>query len=663
MDVPWASVPEGIDLELGQSLSLGLIRLLLATFLAICAVLILGMQALSLGNAISVWPVAGIFAAALIAVFWRWPSFDFGGLLLRMLDQPVRPLMWPLLAVMPLLVILSLVLGFHYPPIAWDSMTYHLARAAYWRQWQALIHFPTYDIRQDAFPGNAEVLLLVTLLLVHTAKLAFLVQFIAYLVTAMAVYGLGRHITGSPLYAALGAGIFATMPEVVLESASTQNDLLVAAFVTCGTFFVVDTIDHYRPSGLLLIGMAFGLGLGVKPTAALALPGIGLGAVAVLWTMRSRVRLVGTQIGVGILAVAGAALLCVPWYLANQKDYGQLGGPASLTQLQMVAHPTLDTLRVNLLRHFIAFIDPSGPVLLTANTTSAACTAATNLHSWLVTATHVPLVLPAIDVPGSPYSPAPACVFNEDMTWFGLGGLFVVLCAVGFLLNGLVRRKFDFTWLLAAAALSYLFFAALLLRWQSYEGRVMVPMLALAAPLGGLFIRKLRRIRLVRWILLLCALYLAIGGLAAEAKNSAMPLQGWGASQLVAQTRTQPAIEPILAAVKRSVPQNAHMAIFVGDNDWEFPLFGDQLNRVIMPLVFSAAGRLQTERVVGVTYLLTHRSADDVTRFLTTLQPITFTEVWHIDLPGTGGRWTLFRGNAPAATLARYVEAYHGSIA
>jgi hypothetical protein len=253
-------------------------------------------------------------------------------------------------------------------------------------------------------------------------------------------------------------------------------------------------------------------------------------------------------------------------------------------------------------------------------------------------------------------------VFNEEMTWFGLGGLFVVLCALGFLITGLVRRKFDLTWLVAAAALSYLFFAALVLRWQPYEARVLVPMFALASPLGGLFIMRLRPTRPVRWILLLCALYLAAGGIAAETNNSAKPLQGWSASQLVAQTRPRPAIEPLLAAVERTVPRNAHMAIFVDSDDWEFPLFGDQLNRVILPLVFSANDQLQTARIAGVSYLLTHRSAAEVARLLATLQPITFTEMWHIDLPDAGGRWILFRGKAPASTLARHVQAYHGSL-
>ena len=51
---------------------------------------------------------------------------------------------------------LFIVLGT--PPNNWDSMTYHLARIAYWLQEQSVLHFDAGTARQLAQPPNGEFL-------------------------------------------------------------------------------------------------------------------------------------------------------------------------------------------------------------------------------------------------------------------------------------------------------------------------------------------------------------------------------------------------------------------------------------------------------------------------------------------------------------------------
>ena len=57
---------------------------------------------------------------------------------------------------------------------------------------------------------------------------------------------------------------------------TTQNDLVVAALAAAAAFFVLGPTR----SDVALAGLALGLALGTKPTAALALPALALLALA-----------------------------------------------------------------------------------------------------------------------------------------------------------------------------------------------------------------------------------------------------------------------------------------------------------------------------------------------------------------------------------------------
>ncbi len=264
-------------------------RALLTGYVGACTVLLLVVQGLSPLRMISAPPLLATSAVLVIgSVAWivrvvrrqRAPDVAPWMALVR------HPFLLPWSLGLPPMVVLLVVLGWHMPPVTWDAMTYHLARAAYWRQWGTLAPFPTNDFRQTVFPGNADVLQLITLLFAHTDTFVFVVQFTAYLIATVAVYGLGRQLTLAPLYALIGAGAFATMPEVVLQSTSAQNDLVAAAFTGCAVYFIIDGLQRTRVASLALSVVALGLGVGTKPTAFLIVPGVALGALALLWTWR-----------------------------------------------------------------------------------------------------------------------------------------------------------------------------------------------------------------------------------------------------------------------------------------------------------------------------------------------------------------------------------------
>src|SRR5919201_1439873 len=183
------------------------------------------------------------------------------------------------------------------PPNNWDSMTYHLARAAAWYQQHSVgyLHDANTE-RLNIFPPNAELAMLYTFAFVHGDRLAALPQFVAGLATLAGCYAISRRLGFSRSSSAFATLVLGSLSQVVLQATTTQNDLIVASFVVAAAVFVLDGSRR----GLALAGLAVGLAVGTKTTALFALP---LLAVLALATLRRR------QIA-ELVAFATAGALC-----------------------------------------------------------------------------------------------------------------------------------------------------------------------------------------------------------------------------------------------------------------------------------------------------------------------------------------------------------------
>src|SRR5438046_547892 len=76
---------------------------------------------------------------------------------------------------------LQLVVGVTTAPSNWDSMTYHLSRAAYWLQQGSIAHYDGASIRQLASPPNAEILFAWTMSLAGDDSFVTVIQWLALL--------------------------------------------------------------------------------------------------------------------------------------------------------------------------------------------------------------------------------------------------------------------------------------------------------------------------------------------------------------------------------------------------------------------------------------------------------------------------------------------------
>jgi dolichyl-phosphate-mannose-protein mannosyltransferase len=452
------------------------------------------------------------------------------------------------------------------PPNNWDSMTYHLTRAAAWAQ-QGHIGYvagaPTQ--RVNAFPPVAELQLLWTLVLDGRDTFAQLVQLVAEAALTLGVYGLGRRLGAARAPAAFAALLVPTLTVVALESVTTQNDVVVAAYVVAAAYFVLGATR----SDAALAGVAIGLAIGTKVTALFALPWLVL--LAVLLVPRRRLAELTVAALVGVLAFG--AFVYVDNLAKTSKVFGRVDAETHQTP-DVTAGGTVSTIA----RSYWRFVDASGYHPKTRWISRVG-----DVGRNIFEALHVP--------PNPPESTQTTFTYDvnvgvsEDVSFFGpLGILLVVPLILAALVAwglGADRR----IGLLALALPLYIVLVALTYRYNGWLGRFYITPVALTLPLAAALYQR----RVVAGIVAAIAVVTLV---LAEVYNAEKPTGRdgkpivWHLSRPQAQALVHPSMERVLELDER-LP--SRVGAVLGPDDWSYPLYGRDLDRKVVYLRRSGA--------------------------------------------------------------------------
>jgi hypothetical protein len=448
------------------------------------------------------------------------------------------------------------------PPNNWDSMNYHLARVAAWRAQGSLAYFPTHNGIENAYPQNAELLVLWTVVFLGRDLLAALPQLLAALATAVSIYAIARRLGHAARPAAFAALLFPTLTVVALESVTTQNDLVEASFVAAA---VALALGRTRSEGVLA-GVALGFAAGTKLTFLYALP--PLAAIALLMLPRRRLAAVAAS------GVAAFLLLGSYAYVQNAVETGRPQGRAAEIST-LPPHVTVRGTAATVLRTSYRLIDASGfhvPTRFLEPVQSA------GRH-----------VFDALGVPTNPPESTTRSTFpfdfqiaeqpSEDLSAFGpLGILLLVPLSLGYLVAWALRRTDRSRGAFALALPLYVLTLALGTRWNFYVDRFLVTPAALTLPLAPGLLRR-PTLRAAALALAAAALALALAYDQAKPTGLGGGTPVWGRSRVSAQTINRTDLAPLLEAVERRVPADARLGVDLRASDWEYPLWGPQLAR------------------------------------------------------------------------------------
>jgi hypothetical protein len=513
-----------------------------------------------------------------------------------------KRLLGPLLFTGTVLALVNFDLARNTTPLNWDSMTYHLARVAYYLQHGNFNYYDANYWAQVTHPKNSAVLTLFTYLVANrNENLTQLVQLIAYGVATVAVYGICRRL-GRGCYASLIASfIFALLVECLMQSITTQNDMLLTALFSIATYGLLSFQQLGERRYLWLTALCVALALGVKASALLVVPPLAVMAfyslvpnhcLATLHALPATVKaacadgslrrvLENTGVLVAALLVTVVCFALPAGYVENVRLYGNPIGTEYVRKLhsfegQPLAY-TLQNGTLNLLRFGMEFLSfdglPPGGIFTDAQAF---------VRQWprkLFDALSLNLETKEATRALFQYNKAPAS--HEDVSYWGVLGFALVLPVVGLSLVGFIRAPGN--WPLAAATVLFFLAQSYSGPYDPWRGRYFIIMAVWAVPAVACCVRGGPwpwRVYLMAIVLLGCLS--ALTGVLGRWNNA--PEEVYAMDRVQQLTRNRRNYTEPINLFEKIVPPDATVAVAFGEDTFEYPLFGEHLTRKLIPI-------------------------------------------------------------------------------
>jgi len=261
----------------------------------------------------------------------------------------------------------NLVVVIAFEPATIDSNQYHLARIGYYLQHGNLHAFPANYWAQVVHAKVATVLMICAYFISGNINGTQLIQYFAYFVSMVAVYGITRHLGASRRGSLFATFIFALLIICLMEAATAQNDMVLTAFTGCSLYFFLASRTSPRVTDLCLAAVALALALGVKSTMLAVLPSLLLVVLLLVRPLLLRIRQIPKQHVAWAAVVLVLALIVITLpagYAENIRLFGNPLGPASVNIRHSITGQPLEVVlqmgSCNLLRYGLDFLTLEG---------------------------------------------------------------------------------------------------------------------------------------------------------------------------------------------------------------------------------------------------------------------------------------------------------------
>ena len=254
--------------------------------------------------------------------------------------------------------LISLFLALVVPPGAWNTLSYHLTRVAFWSQNHTLAHFETSSLRHIVFPINSELLMLWQMVFLKRDYLAILNQYLAYWGCILVLFSYLSYLKISMRRILWTIFIVASLPAVILESSSAQVDLIIAFLLFSSLYLFVYGIKEKQKRSLVFSAIAFAIALGTKNSAFFFIPILGIIYFLISVKEKGKAFYKPLLIFAGIF-IPAFLLLSSYNYILNYIDFGNPFGPSSMTDWHK-SSSGIKSFLASLINYFFLFIDFTG---------------------------------------------------------------------------------------------------------------------------------------------------------------------------------------------------------------------------------------------------------------------------------------------------------------
>lgn len=404
-----------------------------------------------------------------------------------------------------------------------DALAYHLTRVAHWAQDRSVTHFATHYIWQIQLAPLHEYDLLHLHVLAGTDRLDGLPQLASFVASVLGVAEIVRLLGGRAEVQVLGAVLAATMPSLVLEATSTQNNLFPAAMGMGVVLLALAWEPLQRPlvpalllgAGVALVTMGKGTAI---PQVIPVVATLGVRIVVQEVAASSWPRVVGRLAGVGLAAGLAATVVIGPFWARNLELFGSVNGDVDGTLNDEI---TPNAAVANSVRNLaLQFRIGNGRSGLDTATSEALLPALRRVFEWTGAAPHDGHLDYGTGEDAFELRDYREYERNED---YGASPWFTLLlgaCLPVVLVRGARRDPTARTAALLAVGgvVGFLAFSVTT-KWTPYGARYLLPLLVLAPPLAALTLHAAHR-----HLLRIVAIVLVIVGLPSLLDSWARPL-------------------------------------------------------------------------------------------------------------------------------------------
>ena len=364
------------------------------------------------------------------------------------------------------------------PPNNWDSMTYHMGRVVHWIQNRSVAHYPTNIIRQ-LHPGPWSSFAIAHLqILSRSDRFANLIQWMSMIGSLIGVAAIADQLGASVRGQIFSAVVCATIPMGILQASSTQNDYVVAFWLICLAYCVLEAIQSkFETQWVIAAGASLGLAILTKGTAYLyAFPF----CLWLLFTGFCRIRFNVWKPMLSFSAIVVA--INISHYLRNWGVFGSFLGESG----QGLEAFNLSIFLSNIIRNVALHL--STPVRSVNLVTIGAVE---SLHRLIGIDASDPRTTSPVGYSFDIHS----LINHEDLAGNFLHLLlFISVTAVFFVSKNAIKhrqRYFLVTYWLAIL-IGFLLFCALIV-WSPWRSRLHLPLFVLSAPFIGIILSEIVR--------------------------------------------------------------------------------------------------------------------------------------------------------------------------
>ncbi len=500
---------------------------------------------------------------------------------------------------------LSAILIWVVPPNNNDSLSTHLSRIGYWLQHSSFLPWPIFNTKAVYYPIDAALQVFWTVLMWGTDRLSGLVQWLGGLVTIITVFGIARLLGWSRGQSAFAALIWGSFPIVLLQSSTTQLDLVAAAVFLPVIYFLILGIKSGRRSMFILSGLSLALALGTKQTLFFLLPGLGMFLLLQWHFWKQNPHQLAAWAG---SAVVLFALLSSPIYVINTIYYRNPFGPPDVVEsstAELNSGEVLKKLELNVPRLIYQSVDFSG---LPQSIADAGYTLRMNAGQTLARWSGLSLETSDGLAVSHEFSYSKRPTLSEDESWFGiLSVLLLFPASLQQFIYG-IRKKDSLRLGLVLLAVSFLPVEAVLRPgWDPYQGRYFIAACGVATPLMAVLAYRKVWSRVLSWVAVVVALTIVS---VTMQSNPAKPLNNpkmnvFTATRLDMQSLQGGNQIRYLQMLNDSLPKDAVVGFYSPTYIWDYPLFGFRFTRTVIPIVQAdKLGDADWLKSQGIQYVL-----------------------------------------------------------